>query len=87
MNCYFTMFYCLLDMSCGECDVISLYFMCFSVNELVVICVAYLTVFVNSFRNMFGCGCYFVCLLSKCLVWVEVICSIDCSSSAYRAAT
>ena len=30
---FFTLFYCLLDMSCGECgDVISLYVMCFSVN-------------------------------------------------------
>ena len=25
-------FYCLLNLSCGECDVISLYFMCCSVN-------------------------------------------------------
>ena len=24
----FTLFYCLLDLSCGECDVISLYCMC-----------------------------------------------------------
>ena len=32
MSCYFTLFYCLLDLSCSECDVISLYFMCFSVN-------------------------------------------------------
>ena len=29
---FFTLFYCLLDLSCGECDVISLYFMCCSVN-------------------------------------------------------
>ena len=29
------MFYCLLDLSCGECDVISLYFLCFSVNGFV----------------------------------------------------
>ena len=28
----FSLLYCLLDLSCGECDVISLYFMCFSVN-------------------------------------------------------
>ena len=28
----FSLFYCLLDLSCGECDVISLYFMCCSVN-------------------------------------------------------
>ena len=29
---FFTLFYCLLDLSCCECDVISLYFMCCSVN-------------------------------------------------------
>ena len=28
----FTWFYCLLDLSCCECDVISLYCMCFPVN-------------------------------------------------------
>ena len=28
----FTLFYCLLDLSCSECDVISLSFMCCSVN-------------------------------------------------------
>ena len=30
--CYFTLFYCRLDLSCGECNVISLYFLCCSVN-------------------------------------------------------
>ena len=29
---FFTLFYCLLDLSYGECDVIFLYFMCYSVN-------------------------------------------------------
>ena len=48
MSCYFyfTLLYCLLDLSCCECDVISLYFMCFSVNGSV--CLVCLTVFVNS---------------------------------------
>ena len=40
------MFYCLLDLSCGECNVISLYILCCSVNGS-VLCVACLTVFVN----------------------------------------
>ena len=38
----FTLFYCHLDLICGECDVISLYFMCCSVNGsvcLVCFCV------------------------------------------------
>ena len=38
-----SLLYGLLDLSCGECNVISLYFMCCSVNG----CVACLTVFVN----------------------------------------
>ena len=32
MSCYFTLLYCFLDMTCGECNVIFLYFLCFSVN-------------------------------------------------------
>ena len=32
MSCYFYFFLPLLDLSCGECDTISLYFMCCSVN-------------------------------------------------------
>ena len=43
----FTVLYCLLDLSCGECDIISLYFICCSVNVAVCLCVACLTVFVN----------------------------------------
>ena len=49
MSCYF---YCLLDLSCGECDVISLYFMCCSVN--VSVCLVYLTVFVNCLVKQFA---------------------------------
>ena len=41
----FILFYCLLDPSCGECDVISLDVLCCSVN--VFLCVARLTGFVN----------------------------------------
>ena len=45
MSCYFTVFYCLLDLSCDECDVISLYFMCCSANGAVCL------VFVNYFMK------------------------------------
>ena len=34
---FFTLFYCLLDLSCAECDVISLYCVCCSVNETVCV--------------------------------------------------
>ena len=54
MSCFFTLLYCHLDLTCGECDVISLYFMCCSVNgcvallmDVFVLCVACLTEFVN----------------------------------------
>ena len=30
--CIFALFYCLLDMRSGECDVVSLYVLCCSVN-------------------------------------------------------
>ena len=59
MSCYVYFVLFLLDLSCGECDVISLYFIGCSVNGSVcLVC----CVFVNceAICNMFGCGCYFV---------------------------
>ena len=47
---FFTLFYYLLDLSCGECDVISLYFMCCSVS--VSVCLACLTVFFHPCYSM-----------------------------------
>ena len=50
MSCYFYFFYCLWDPSCCECDVISLYFMCCSVNGSVcLVC----CVFVNCMAKQF----------------------------------
>ena len=47
-----------------ECDVISLYFMCCSVNGYVcLVCYVFDSVcdcFCETICNMFGCGCYFV---------------------------
>ena len=52
------LFYCL---SCGECDVISLYFMCWSVNGSVcLVCCVFVNCFDETIRNMFGCGYYFL---------------------------
>ena len=60
----FAMFYYVLDMSCGECNVISLYVLCCSVNGSVrfVWCVSdsACELFGETIRNMFWCGCYFV---------------------------
>ena len=51
-------------MSCGECDVISLFFVCCSVNRYVcLVCCVFDSVcelLGETIRNMVGCGCYFV---------------------------
>ena len=54
MNCYFTLFYSLLDLRSSECDVVSLYVVCCSVNMSVYLCVACLTVFVNCLVKQFA---------------------------------
>ena len=54
MSCYFYFIYCLLDLSCGECNVTSLYFLCYSVNESVCLVCCVLTVFVNCLVKQFA---------------------------------
>ena len=50
----FTLYYCLLDLSCSECDVMSLYF-CFALlMYLFVLIVTCLTVFVNYLVKQFA---------------------------------
>ena len=63
MSCYFC-FVLLLEMNCGEYNVISLFVMCCSVNGSVYLVSC---VFDNACKlfgkiicNIFGCGCYFV---------------------------
>ena len=60
---FFTELYCLLDLSCSECDVMSLYFLCCSVKVSVcLVCYVLDSVcelFGKTIRNVFGCGCYF----------------------------
>ena len=72
------MLFLLLDLSCCECNVISLPFLCFSVNGFV--CLACLTVFVYFLVKQFAIFCVwllFCCLmLWRCLVEVEVLCWI-----------
>ena len=50
----FTLFYCLLDQSCSECDVISLCFCVALLMDLFVLCVTCLTEFVNCLVNQFA---------------------------------
>ena len=67
MSCYFYLFYCLLDLRCSECDVMSLYFLCCSVNVSVcLVCCVLASVcelFSETIRDVFGCGC---CFVSEC---------------------
>ena len=63
MSCHFTLLYYLLDLSCGECYVIYLYFVRCSVGVSVcfVCCVfdndSVCELFGETIRNVFGCGC------------------------------
>ena len=55
MSCYFNFVYCLLDLSCSKCDVISLQFMCCSVNRSVcLVCCVFLNCLVKQFAMCFG---------------------------------
>ena len=60
---FFAWFYCLLDLRSGECNVVSLYVLCFHVNGYVcfVCCVfdSVCELLGETIRNMFGCVCYF----------------------------
>ena len=59
MSCFFTLFYSLLDLSCSECDVISLYCMCFFVNGSVcLVCCVFVNCLVKQFAMCFVAECY-----------------------------
>ena len=60
---FFT-FFLLLDLSCSECDVVSLYFCVAQLMYLFVLFVACLTVFVNCLVKQFA----------MCLVWLLFCC-------------
>ena len=50
----FTLFYCLLDLSCSECDVMSLYIFCCSVDVSVCIVCCVFDRFVNCLVKQFA---------------------------------
>ena len=55
VSCYFTLFYGLLDLSCSECDVISLYCMCCPVSGSVcLVCCVFLNCLVKQFAICLG---------------------------------
>ena len=60
----FALFYCILDLTSGECDVVFLYAFCCSVNVSVCfVCCVFNSVCElvgETNHNMFGCVCYFV---------------------------
>ena len=58
---FFSLFYCLLDMRSGECNVVSLYVICLPCQWICLFCVLRVCkLFGETIRNMFGCVCYFV---------------------------
>ena len=65
MSCYFTLFYCLSDLSRAECDIISLYFMCCSVNGSV--CLVW-SVFLNCLVKQFA-----ICLVKQFTICLGVV--------------
>ena len=55
MSSYFTWLYCFFDMSCCECNAISLYFMCCSVNGSVcLLCRVFVNCLVKQFAICLG---------------------------------
>ena len=76
----FTLFYCLLDLSCGECDVLFLYFMCCSVNGSVCLvccvlvnCFGVVAILLLNVMEVFSVGAG--ALLNKpCMVPVIPVC-------------
>ena len=68
------MFYCLLDLRSSECDVVSLYVLCCSVNGSDGWCVACLTVFVNCLVIQFAiCLGVFAMLLLNVMDLLNVV--------------
>ena len=61
---FFTLFYNLMDLRSSECDIVSLYVVCCSVNVSVCfLCCVFDSVcelFGETIRNVFGCCFYFV---------------------------
>ena len=71
MSSYFCYVLLPLGPDCSECDVISLYFMCFFVNGSVcLVCCVFDSVcelFGETIRNVFEYGCYFVAEYYGCV--------------------
>ena len=76
---FFTLFYCLLDLSCSECDVISLYFFVALLMDLLVLCIAYLTVYVNCLVKQFAMYLGMVAILLVNVIDAHIECYSDCS--------
>ena len=68
---FLLLFYSLLDLRSSECDVVSLFVVCCSVNVSVCfVCCVFDSVgelFGETIRNVFGCICYFVVKCYGCV--------------------
>ena len=65
------LFYCLLDLRSGECNVVSLYVYVVQSRDLFVLCVACSTEFVNCWLNNSQYDC--VCLLLNVMELLSVV--------------
>ena len=54
MSCYFCLFYCLLDLSCGQCNVIPLYFLYCSVCHVCCMSDSVCELFGETIAILFG---------------------------------
>ena len=81
MSCYFYFMYCLLDLRSGECDVVSLYVLCFSVNGSVcLVCCVFDSVCELLLKQFAICFDVFAVLLLNVMdlkVWLEVLYWVD----------
>ena len=69
----FTLFYFLLDLSCGGCNVISLYFLCVTGSVCLVRCV-FVNCLVKQFATCLGVVPNLLLTVMEVLMWMEVLC-------------
>ena len=83
MSCYFTLLYCLLDLSCSECDVISLYFMC--LVKQFAMCLGVVAILLLNVMDVFsvdgGTLVYRPCMVFQrmCVLRLRSQCTSKCS--------
>ena len=71
VSCYFCFFFCLLDLRSGECNVVSMYGLCYPVNGSVCfVCCVFVNMLVKQFAICLG---VFVILLLNVMDFLSVV--------------